>query len=274
MANASDGVNSRNRRFSVVSALTCAVLCGSGAAEAHPEWSPIRVNRYCKLVLEGPARIRLVYTLLFGEGPALPGRKGVDLDANGRIDDREKHLLGKRAQSIVEAGLRLTLDGAPVPIGSLGSSGSSGSLGSLGAPGIEVGLVGDAVAPEPYSVDLSYAIELGDRPGPRELGIDDHVEVPSEGDTEVSIEETPGLRYLGAFRGRRPSVEAPLEKQRLFTFRGPRFSVLEDRRVTVRVEVMPRRDRLTLLLALVGLGLVVSFGVAALRWRARRARCV
>ncbi len=224
MTNATDGVNRRTAPELVVIGLTlrgvlgCLLgwaLLGVERAEAHPEWSPIRVNRYAKVVLTEAGHARLVYTILYGEGPALPARKSVDLDANGRIDAREKALLGVRASAAISAGLRVTLDGAPV---------------ALPRPTVEVGLAGETVAPEPYSVDLTYLLDVPER-REHELSVDDQVEVPSEGDTELSIEDTPAL--VAAWHGR-PSPEAARQRKMLFTFRGPRFSVLEDRRVTLR----------------------------------------
>jgi hypothetical protein len=51
------------------------------------------------------------------------------------------------------------------------------------------------------------------------------------GETEIRIEESPRTRLLEAHRGRGPG---PRESKILF--RGPKFSALEDRSVTVRFE--------------------------------------
>ncbi len=225
MANGIDRVN-RSRRgaraIDVVVGLTL-VLSMRSMACAHPEWSAIRVNRYAKLVLAGRDRIQLVYTILYGEAPALAARKSVDLDEDGRIDDKEKALLGARAAAAVAAGLHLSLDGRPV---------------RLVPTSTDVGLAGDSVAPEPYSVDLGYTLVLPSR-GPHELGLDDKVEVSNEGDTELTIEESGAMALLEARRGRIPpgadAKSRDPSKEKVFTFRGPRFSVLEDRSITLRV---------------------------------------
>jgi hypothetical protein len=216
MANAIRSVNRRHRHRRRCGRVLIAALVAGGSlvASAHPEWSPIRVNRYAKLIVSEPGQLRLVYTLLYGEGPALPARKGADLDANGRIDERERALLGAQAQAQVAAGLHLTLDGEPL---------------RLPAPKIDVGMAGDAVAPEPFSIDLAYVVEAPT--GAHTLVLDDRVEVPNEGDTEVSIDEPGAARLIAAYQGRAPG---PQPVVRVFTFRGPRYSLLEDRSVKLR----------------------------------------
>jgi MYXO-CTERM domain-containing protein len=214
MANAIRSVNLTALAW-LVTWLVTSFLEG-GVAEAHPEWSPIRVNRYAKIVLAEPGHVRLIYTLLYGDGPALPLRKSADANADGRIDEREKALLGARAEGWVDAGLHLTLDGHAVP---------------LKASTIDVGLAGDAVSPQPLSIDLVYALDAP--AGPHVLVLDDRVEMPSEGDTEVSLDEPAPTRLLAAYQGRARSEK---RVTRVFTFRGPRFSVLEDRNVTIEFQ--------------------------------------
>jgi len=184
---------------------------------AHPEWSPLRVNRYSKVVLSEPGKVTLVYTLLYGDGPGLAVRKSADLDANAHIDARERAALGALAQTAVRSGLRLTLDGTPI---------------APALDGVDVGLAGDEVAPDPLSIDLRYHI---DAPAGvvHELVIDDRVEVQNEGDTEITVDATGPTELRAAFRGNAPAkVEPPRDP--LFNFRGPRFSALEDRRVSLR----------------------------------------
>jgi hypothetical protein len=209
------GVPSPSKRH--LAALVIAMLCASSVARAHPEWSPLRVNRYTKIVLADAGKLMLVYTLLYGEGPGLAVRKSADVDANGHIDERERSALGALAQAAVRNGLKLTLDGAPI---------------APALDGVDVGLAGDDVAPDPLSIDVRYHIDA--RAGAmHELVIDDRVEVPNEGDTEIVVEVQGPTELRAAFHGSAPT-KAAAPRDPLFTFRGPRFSALEDRRVTLR----------------------------------------
>ena len=192
--------------------LAVAALSLATSAQAHPEWSPFQVNRYLKVVVG--ERSRIVYTVLFGDGPALPERKAVDTDASGTLDARERALLGARIADLVKSGLKLELDGQPY---------------MLPAPTPDVGLAGNGVGPEPFSVDLTYNLALP--PGTHELWIDDRVPVTHEGDSEVAVDVQPEAQLLAAGRGR---TATGLEGGKVFNFRGPRFSVLEDRGVTLR----------------------------------------
>jgi hypothetical protein len=201
-------------RSKLLLAAPLSLVCWAAPAVAHPEWSPLRVNRYTKVILAGPGRVQLVYTVLYGDGPGLAVRKAADLDADGHVSPSEKIALGALTQTAVRGGLHLTLDGHE-------------ALPAL--DGVDVGLAGDEVAPDPLSVDVRYHL---DAPAgvEHELVIDDHVEVPSEGDTEVVVDAPGPTELRAAFHGR----PDPSRREPLFAFRGPRFSTLEDRRVTVR----------------------------------------
>ncbi len=205
------------RRWLLVS-LICLAGGVSSTAFAHPEWSPIRVNRYLKLSVVDGEPPAIVYTLLYGDGPALPARKSVDADANGKIDPTEKAMLGTRAAAAISAGLKLEIDGVAEV---------------LRPASIDVGLAGDEVTTQPLSVDVRYEPTRLSTPGPHQLHIDDRVEVPNEGDSEISVFPPNARALTAAYRGpTAPTTGRPLEEP-LFTFRGPRFSALEDRSVTL-----------------------------------------
>ena len=242
-----------NRRCALRLAAVVVLLGGAHAAHAHPEWSPIRVNRYCKLVLAGPGELRLVYTILYGEGPALAVRKAADANADGRLDAAEQTAIGARARALVAAGLALTLDGRRL---------------AARAEATDVGLAGDDVAPQPLSIDLTVSLPAG--AGPHELIVDDRVAVPSEGDAEVSVDER-GPAMLRAFTHR--ASEAAPGRPRTFKFVGAR-SLIEDRSVTLRFEVPSDTGRgRTAVLALgiaAGLALGIAFAIRARRQRSMK----
>ena len=54
-----------------VNLVAIAVFACAAAAEAHPEYAPATVNRYLKIDLVAPDRLRLAYTVLVGPAPAV-----------------------------------------------------------------------------------------------------------------------------------------------------------------------------------------------------------
>ena len=198
-------------------ALVCLVAV-SHTAFAHPEWSPLRVNRYLKLSVVDGEPPAIVYTLLYGDGPALPVRKSVDADANGKIDAAEKAVLGTQTAAAIGAGLKLQIDGVMEP---------------LRPVHIDVGLAGDEVTTQPLSVDVRYEPARLATPGPHQLYLDDRVEVPNEGDSEISVFPPDARALSAAYRGPTAPAAGGPAHETLFTFRGPRFSALEDRTVTI-----------------------------------------
>ena len=63
---------------------------------------------------------------------------------------------------------------------------------------------------------------------------DDATPEPQLGETELRVEESPTTRLVASHRG--PTGD---EKETRFLFRGPKFSALEDRSITIRL----RRQR-------------------------------
>jgi hypothetical protein len=185
-----------------------------GLAEAHPEFAPSTVNRYIKLDLVAPNELRLAYTVMVGAAPAAAWRRAADANANGMLDDAERTAIGERARAAVAAGFQLSVDGKPV---------------TLAFEPPAVGLAGNEVAPSPLSVDLIARVTLPGAP-PHVVRVDDATPEPQLGETEIRVEESPATRIVRAHRG--PTGD---EKQTRFLFRGPKFSALEDRSVTVEL---------------------------------------
>jgi hypothetical protein len=196
-------------------------VCAStvcGRANAHPEFSPVTINRYLKLDLLSANEVRLAYTVMYGAGPALAERRRADSNSDGRLDEAETRALGERLRSEVLARLSLSVDGQPVrPV--------------FESPA--VGLAGNEVGPSPFSIDLVARIACPGNP-PHTLVLDDATELSSMaqlGETEIRVEESPRTRLLEAHRGK---GEGPRESRILF--RGPKFSALEDRTVKLSFE--------------------------------------
>jgi hypothetical protein len=219
----------------------CALITW-GRANAHPEFNPISTNRYLKLDLVTADEVRLAYSVMVGAGPALLERRRADANSDGKLDEAETRALGEKLRAEVQAHLVITIAGKPV-------------LPRFEAP--LVGLAGSQVGPDPFSVDLVARVAC---PEPS-LILDDGTELPQLGETEIRIEESPRTRLVEAHRGKGPG---PRESKILF--RGPKYSVLEDRSVVVRWEAaqasapVERGDRQSKHLGLV-LAAVMLFAV-------------
>jgi hypothetical protein len=187
-------------------------LVAIAIADAHPEFAPSTVNPYVKIDLVGPDELRLAYTTMVGPAPAAVWRRAADANANGLLDADETRSIGARVEQAVLAGLALTVDGARV-------------VPAFEAP--NVGLAGNEVAPSPFSVDLVARIPLT-RAATHTVRFDDATPEPQLGETEVLIAESPSTRLIAAHRGPEGT-----EKETRFLFRGPKFSALEDRSITI-----------------------------------------
>ncbi len=181
-------------------------------ADAHPEFAPSTVNRYVKIDLVGPDELRLAYTTMVGPGPAAAWRRAADANANGLLDADETRSLGARVEQAVSAGMTLTVDGTRV-------------VPAFEAP--TVGLAGNEVSPSPFSVDLVARVPLV-HAARHVVRFDDETPEPQLGETEVRVEESPMTRLIASHRGPEGT-----EKETRFLFRGPKFSALEDRSITI-----------------------------------------
>jgi hypothetical protein len=195
-------------------AATVACLMFGGRVQGHPEYAPSTVNHYVKLDLVASDTVRLAYTVMVGPGPAAAWRSAADANGDGRVDDAEARTIGERARKAVAA-FALAVDGLTV-------------TPKFDAP--VVGLAGDAVGPSPLSIDLVTQLAL--TPAARHmLRFEDRADEPQLGETEVLVEESPRTHLIASHRGATGS-----ERETRFLFRGPKFSVLEDRSVTVVFE--------------------------------------
>lgn len=199
----------RKAPYVVGAASIAATIIAVNPASAHPEFNAVSTNRYVKLDLTGPDDVRLAYTVMFGSTPALAARKAADANADGKLDAAEQKALGDKVENDVFYGLHVELDGKPVML-------------SFDPP--QVGLMGDAVGPDPFSVDLIAHLSAPAAAEHR-LAVDDKTEFAQLGETEIRVEDSPTARL----------VEGPPRT----LFRGPRLSTLEDRTVRVRFAATP-----------------------------------
>ncbi|MEZ4360654.1 MAG: hypothetical protein R3B48_10755 [Kofleriaceae bacterium] len=197
----------RHRAVRLGAALACAVACAlvhPDAARAHVAPSRDDNNRYLHVSLYRD-RVRLVYTVFFGEVPGRAQRRGVDLDRDGALSSDETQAFARRLAEEVAGRLVATMDGRPAPV-----SFERVSWGSTSA----------AVDAGAFSVDLIAT--LCAPPGARHaVTLVDGFALPRPGETEVRLEAAPGVSIADA------SIGALRATDEVFRFAGPAAALRE-----------------------------------------------
>ena len=134
-------------------------------------------NRYLKLTPLGD-RVRIAYTVFFGEIPGAGERRGIDANRDGQISDAEAHAFGERLAGQVAAAVELDVDGTRQP---------------LHWQTIDVGMGTPDVAAGSFSVDLVAYPCLPVARGRHRLLLRDHLQLTRPGETEVKVEDSPGV---------------------------------------------------------------------------------
>lgn len=137
-------------------------------------------NRYLKVTpLRGGAR--LAYTVFFGEIPGAAERRQLDANRDGRIDAAEARSFGDRLAAQIADALEVE---------------AGGSQYRIRWTVVDVGLGTDAVAAGSFSVDMiAYLCGGG---SPQRLRLRDGFRLPRPGETEVKVEDTPGVTVTRA----------------------------------------------------------------------------
>lgn len=153
-------------------------------AAAHVAASVDDNNRYLKLSLLGD-RVRLAYTIFFGEVPGRTMRSGIDANRNGQLEPAETDAFAARLRAEVAGQLQLAIDDQPVPLRF-----SQHSFGS----------VTSSVQGGAFAVDLIATLCV--QPAPRHrVHLRDRFAVPRPGETEVYFEDAPGIAVVSATIG-------------------------------------------------------------------------
>ncbi|HUQ04181.1 MAG TPA: hypothetical protein VM261_16895 [Kofleriaceae bacterium] len=161
----------------VTTLLTVAWLAAITPARAHVQASVDENNRYLKLTPMGD-RVRLAYTIFVGERPGATLRKRLDRDRDGQLDDAEASAYGKEIAALVHPAVSVTLDGKPAKIA---------------WTTLDVGLGTPSVAAGSFSVDLvGWVCATGDS---HRMVLVDTVELEKPGETEVRLEDGPGVHF-------------------------------------------------------------------------------
>jgi hypothetical protein len=166
----------RRMRRGVAAVIAVAATAAAGAAGAHVAPARDVNNRYVKLTVLGD-RVRLAYTVYYGELPGAVERRRLDADRDGRLTDAETAPLASTLAAAVASRLTLTVDGTALPTRWTAT---------------DVGLGTPVVAAGSFAVDLIawYCLPAGER---HSLHLIDTHEVPRPGETELIIEDSPGL---------------------------------------------------------------------------------
>ena len=181
-------------------ALVLAITLGVVApAVAHVAPSVDDNNRYLKLTPLGD-RVRLAYVIFYGEVPGARLRPSLDADGDGSISERESRAFAVKLGGEVAAALDVSVDGVQQ---------------KLAWSEISAGMGSARVAAGSFSVDLVTQLCLRTARGRHEVRLFDRFRVPRPGETEVKIEDSPGVRIEHAKVGDRADPSGS------FRFAGP-----------------------------------------------------
>jgi hypothetical protein len=154
------------------------IAAAASPAAGHIQPSTHENNRYLKLTPFGD-RLRLAYTIYFGDVPGAALRRQLDANRDGEVDAAEADELGRRIEAEVRHALTVTLDGTDVPIA---------------WDEIEVGMGTPAVAAGTFAIDLIATMCVGR--GPHALVIRDDYPLPIAGETELRVEPALGVTVV------------------------------------------------------------------------------
>ncbi|HSR98457.1 MAG TPA: hypothetical protein VLM79_15470 [Kofleriaceae bacterium] len=134
-------------------------------------------NRYLKLTPLGD-RVRLAYTVFYGEIPGAGMRGTIDANHDGAIDDSESQAFGTRLAGDIARALEITVDGKPQSVV------WSQVVVGMGSPQTTAGA---------FSVDLVAWVCLTPPRGKHVVLLRDHYAIERPGETEVKVEDSPGV---------------------------------------------------------------------------------
>jgi len=162
-------------RATIVVTLLALGLAAPAAAHVAPAVGDN--NRYLKLTPLGD-RIRLAYTVFYGQVPGATLRRAIDRNHDGTIDDRETQAFGERIAKDVAAALIIAVDHIPQPVA------WSEVVVGLGTPSATTGA---------FSIDLVAWLCLSSPRGKHAVLLRDAYPLERPGETEVKVEDSPGV---------------------------------------------------------------------------------
>lgn len=157
----------------------------TATAAAHVAPSVDDNNRYLKVTPFGD-RVRLAYTVFFGEVPGAIARRDIDTNHDGQLTDAEGQAFARTIAAQVAAGLQVEVDGKVV---------------TMPWASIDVGLGSPMVAAGSFSIDLIGYACLPAARGKHQLVVHDRYRIAHPGETEVKVEDAPGITIAKAHVG-------------------------------------------------------------------------
>ena len=154
-----------------------AVVAITSPVAAHVAPSVDDNNRYLKVTPFGD-RVRIAYTVFFGEVPGAIERRSIDSNRDGQISDAEGHVFGQKIADEVRAALDLEVDGHTSP---------------PTWTTVDVGMGTAQVAAGSFSVDLVAYGCFATARGKHHIGIRDRFRLTHPGETEVNVEDGLGI---------------------------------------------------------------------------------
>jgi hypothetical protein len=162
-------------RLALVVAIVVAITVARASAHVAPAIEDN--NRHLKLTPLGD-RVRLAYTVFFGERPGAVRRRAIDANHDAMIDEAESQAFGARLAGELAAALDVTIDGARQPV-----------VWSQ----IVVGMGTPETAAGGFSIDLVAALCLAPPRGKHAIQLRDRYALDHPGETEVTVEDSPGV---------------------------------------------------------------------------------
>ena len=161
-----------------VALVVLAITIVTAPARAHVTPSVDDNNRFLKLTPLGD-RVRLAYTVLFGDTPGQSERAAIDTNHDGTISEDEAHAFGAQLAAQVAAGVDLEVDGKGQKVA---------------WTDVDVGMGTPQVTGGSFSIDLvTYPCLGAPRLGPHRVRLRDHFRLTRPGRTDVKIEDSPGV---------------------------------------------------------------------------------
>jgi len=157
--------------------LALAIVLAATRAAAHVAPAIGDNNRYLKLTPLGD-RVRIAYTVFYGELPGAALRRAIDANHDGAIDDAESEAFGARIAREVAAALDVAIDGARQPVA---------------WAQVVIGLGTPEAAAGAFSIDLVAWLCVAPPRGKHALLLRDDFRLERPGETEVKVEDSPGV---------------------------------------------------------------------------------
>jgi len=171
-------------------AVAGALAARAATVRAHVAPSLDDNNRYVKLTPLAD-RVRLAYTVYFGEVPGAAARREIDADHDGAISDAEASAFGRRLADQVGPRLAVTVDGVAQPVA---------------WDQVDVGMGTATTAGGSFSVDLVAWLCLPHAGGHHRIVLRDRFDLPRAGENELRVEDELGVRVDVARLGVLPAV--------------------------------------------------------------------